>query len=111
MSRYERYEILKNSSDLYDNFFKDRNIKYINHLETKQLKKPTIQQLSELNIVEHVWAQHDKYWRLSQKYYGDPTYWWVISFFNEAPTEHELSTGQVIYIPLPLDRILFYIEG
>ena len=111
MSRYDRHFTLKNSSDLYENFFKDRNIKFINQFETKDLKYPTTQQISQLNLIEHVWAQHDKFWRLSEKYYGDPNYWWVIAFFNEKPTEHNANIGDIVIIPTPLERILFYIQG
>jgi hypothetical protein len=110
-SRYERLKELKNSADLYQKTFVDRNVKFVNQYETQTFNYPTGLQLRQLQFVEHAWAQHDKFWRLSEKYYGDPNYWWVISFYNQKPTDHEVSIGEIILIPTPLEKILFYIEG
>lgn len=110
-SRYSDVKILENKSDVYKNFFSDRNVNFISQYETQALNYPTQQQINQLQLVEYVWAQHDRYWRLAETYYGDPKYWWVISFFNKKPTEAEINIGDLIYIPMPLERIVFYIKG
>jgi len=109
--RYERSEIFSNNNFLYDKSLQDRNIKVIKQYGTQELSYPDLEQISELTLSQYVWKQHDKFWRLSDKYYGDPKYWWVISFYNKKPTEAELKAGDVIIIPQPLDKILFYIKG
>lgn len=110
-SRYDRVNIIENRADLYKNFFTDRNVNFISQYETQILYYPTQEQINQLELSEHVWAQHDKFWRLAETYYGDPKYWWIISFFNKKPTEAEVNIGDVIYVPSPLDRIVFYIKG
>jgi hypothetical protein len=40
-----------------------------------------------------------------------PTYWWVIAQYNKKPTESQLSPGDIVYIPIPLEKILGYYGG
>lgn len=110
-NRYLKEAFAKNESDFYKNYFIDRNVKFINHYPTQTLFYPTQDQINQLDLAEHVWSQHDRFWRLAENYYGNPEYWWVISFFNKKPTEAEVLLGDLIIIPLPLERIIYYIKG
>lgn len=111
MGRYDNLKVLKNSSEIYESFFVDRMVNFINQYGSQDLNYPSQKQVNQLKFIEHVWAQHDRYWRLSEKHYGDPNYWWVIAFFNQKPTESDVVIGETIIVPLPLERILFFIEG
>lgn len=109
--RYSQSNILSNSNEMYSTLLAERNVNKINHHETQKLMFPTREQLAQLSTTPYVWKSNDKYWKLSDKYYGDPSYWWVISFFNKKPTEMELNIGDIIYIPQPLEKILYFIKG
>ena len=63
--------------------------------------------LENLQSVQHIWKTGDRYYKLAAKYYGEPTYWWVIALYNKAPTEAHLQLGDVIDIPVPLETITF----
>jgi hypothetical protein len=110
-SRYENSALLVNKSEIYEKLLKERNVKKINQYGTQTLFYPTREERAQLNIAQHIWSSTDKFWRLSEKYYGDPQYWWVIAFYNEKPTELDVSSGDIILIPQPLDQVLFYIKG
>jgi nucleoid-associated protein YgaU len=56
--------------------------------------------------IEHIWKTGDRYYKLSNTYYGNPEYWWVIARYNFAPTEGHLKSGRLIIIPTPLNRVL-----
>lgn len=109
--RYLDSDIFINKNEIYTKSFQDRNIKLIRQYNTQDLNYPTLEQRKELQLIEYTWKSHDKLWRLSSNFYKDPNYWWVIAFYNKKATEFEYNIGDVIYIPQPLDKILFYIKG
>ena len=47
-----------------------------------------------------------KLYKLADKYYGNPDYWWVIAWYNKKPTDLHFKTGDTVYIPFPVDKIL-----
>ena len=72
---------------------------------------PEIPHMSEkliagLNLEAHRWTVGDKFYKLADMYYNDPKLWWVIALFNKLPTEGHVELGDLIYIPLPLDKVL-----
>ena len=99
-----------NSNDLYDEFFEDRGVNFIEQYKTPTLNYPTADEISNLDLVDHLWTYGDRYYKLAHKYYGDSKFWWVIGWFNRKPTECHVQKGQVIVIPLPLEKILAYYE-
>ena len=83
-----------------------RGIKNITHYNVNTLKYPTVQQIQNLFIVKHIWTSKDKYWKLSEQYYGDPKYWWVIAWYNKKPIESMIGIGEYVSIPQPLSDVL-----
>jgi nucleoid-associated protein YgaU len=110
ISRYGNRKIVINRLTQYENLFKKRGIKQINQYTTPKLPFPTQEEFSELSVVNHLWKQGDKYYKLASEHYDDPTLWWVIAWFNQIPTETTLQPGDVILVPLPLDKILEYYD-
>ena len=108
-SRYERLKQLKNSADLYQKTFVDRNVKFVNQYETPTFNYPTKDNLKNLDIIQHVWKDGDRFYKLAAKYYGDPRDWWIIALYNSLPTESHIKVGDVILIPTPLIQVLEYI--
>ena len=60
-------------------------------------------------LVEFKTSYNSSAFKLASKYYDDPTMWWVIAFYNQKPTEFHLKLGDLVYIPVPLETVLFYI--
>jgi nucleoid-associated protein YgaU len=108
VSRYDNRKTGINDDEKYENKFEKRNTVSIQQFLTPKLKHPTVDQIANLTTVEVVWIEGDRYWKLASQYYNDPKMWWVIAWFNKAPTEQHLSIGDMVVIPLPLTKILDY---
>ena len=77
-----------------------------NYHSTPILNHPTKRQRASIRKVGHIWKETDSYWKLSTAFYGDPSYWWVIAWYNQAPTESHLHPGERIFIPTNLTDAL-----
>ena len=69
------------------------------------------EQYANLQIAYHVWGEGDRYYKLAEKYYGNPEDWWIIAKFNQKPTESHIKVGDIISVPTPLDLVLEYMLG
>jgi hypothetical protein len=104
--RYENVDVFINKSKLYSSTFRDRGVSQVRQYGTRNLKFPSVEQMTELNIIAHTWKYGDRYHRLADDHYGDSKLWWVIAFFNQKPTESNLEFGSIVYIPHPLETII-----
>jgi len=105
-TRYDNRLILLNKDELYMKFIEERNLKSIRQYGTGTLKYPTVDELKSITRVRHIWKTGDRYFKLAIKYYGSAQYWWVIALFNQKPTEANVTVGDLIYVPTPLEAIL-----
>lgn len=110
VSRYDNREIGINKTDLYAGLMDERNLKQIRQYFTGRLRFPTPSEIKRLQMVSHTWTTGDRYYKLAAKYYNNSKLWWIIAWFNAKPTEGHLRLGDVIQIPLPLDKVLKYLE-
>ena len=107
-NRYLNRPIRLNNEEFYEEFFTQRGIRQLNQYLTPNFPKLTTDRKMALETVDHVWKVGDKLYKLAAKYYGDSTLWWLIAWYNEQPTEAHYTLGQIVYIPLPLGRVLSY---
>ncbi len=105
-TRYDYRTIFYNREPLYDNIFEERHVKGIRHYDTPTFKYPTVAEISGMTKKTHIWSTGDRFYKLAIENYGAAQYWWVIALFNKKPTEAQIQTGDVIYIPMPLENIL-----
>lgn len=107
MGRYNKYKTLNNTSDYYKPLREIRNkSKALKHYETPIIHNPTVAERASLKTTSHIWKYGDRFYKLADQYYGDVRFWWVIAWYNGAPTEATLTNGNVIYIPLNLENAL-----
>ena len=104
--RYNNRLLFRNDNVTYETILEDRHVKFIRQYGTARIAAPTIAQRASLNSVSHIWKVGDRFWKLAIRFYNDPQYWWLIALYNQAPTESDLSVGNPIQIPLPLERAL-----
>ena len=104
MHRNLNRNVLINDHPLYKKKAEDRGLQHFIQYGVASMAAPTPGQVAELTTIPHIWSHGDKYYKLAAEYYGDPTYWWVIAWFNEKPTDGHLSVGMPVYIPLPLEQ-------
>jgi nucleoid-associated protein YgaU len=110
VSRYDAREIFTNNHSEYDEVFEKRNTKSILQYDTANLKHPTASEIANLSTINHVWREGDRFWKIASKYYNQPKLWWVIAWFNRMPTEGQVKLGDIVVIPLPLSKILDYLD-
>ena len=106
--RYDNRQTVQVLKNYYKSFLDKRNLKNVNIYKTPILPYPTPGQANNLNSIRHTWGTGDRYYKLAYKYYGDKELWWVIAHFNQKPTESHVSPGDVVFIPYPLDSVLYY---
>ena len=109
-TRYDRRRVLTNTNQLYEKTLEERNVNSIRHYSTPEMSFPSVEEIRNLTKVRHIWRTGDRYFKLAIEYYNSAQYWWVIAMFNQKPTEADLSVGDLIYIPLPLQDILRYYD-
>lgn len=110
--RYDYSRIFENSDEQYKKVFDSKGKTFIKQYGTQTLRQVTDDMKLQLNEVPRAWASGDRYYKLSQEYYDDFRYWWLIAWYNSKPTEQHNSIGDIIYIPLPLNKALnFYFGG
>jgi len=106
MSRYRKTDSFLNDDQLYESHFKQRRLGGIFQYETAFFPKITDEEYEDTDSILHIWKVGDRYTKLSQIYYKDPQYWWVIALYNQRPTESHVSVGDEIYVPTPLETAL-----
>ena len=107
-SRYRNRVVRTNSNVLYRESLKKRFRSLIRQYTTPVLDYPSVGEMEDLVVTNHVWSQGDRYYKLAHKHYGDAELWWIIAWYNNSPTESHLKLGDVIFIPSPLERLLYY---
>ncbi len=105
-NRYDDRAVYRNNNDVYESILDARDVKFIRQYGSPHFRYPSSAQMAELQTLQHIWKTGDRYFKLATEYYTSPEYWWIIAQFNKRPTEGHLKPGDVIYIPLPLERIL-----
>lgn len=111
INRYKNRRVVKNEKELYSDTFKKRNVKFINQYSTAKYSYPDVNQYNDLTIIKHAWKEGDRFYKLAELYYGDARDWWIIARFNLKPTESHFEIGDIVEIPLPLDRVVEYLKG
>ena len=108
--RYDgRSFILNNDHEYKKKFFNDRGVEEIVQYDTAEFGYPDVDDMQDIETVIVRWNATSKLYNLADRYYGSPSYWWVIALFNKKPTEAEFKVGDTVYIPTSLDTILpFY---
>ena len=105
-SRYDRVERVLNTNEVYAKHFENRGVEFLTQYRTFIMNYPSAEDIAELQLVGHIWTVGDRYYKLADRFYNDPTLWWVIAFFNKRPTESDIKFGDIVYIQNPLDKIM-----
>ena len=106
MSRYRKQKIFSNDEEYYDYLRKKRGIKSVLHYSTPMLKNPTVVDRTLIVTTSHIWKYGDRFYNLAHKFYDDPSYWWIVAWYNGLPTEADIQNGDLIEIPINLNEAL-----
>ena len=111
MPRHGTENLIENTEELYEEILEGRGLTKITHYRTPRWPKLTAKVRSRFVRQRHTWKLGDKYYKLANQYYGDPKLWWVIAWYNSTPTEASLQPGDVISIPVELEKTLKILRG
>lgn len=107
IDRYKNNRILKNDTEEYRTFIERRGLTSITHYGMGGLKYPTASEIGNFDIQKEEWKKGSALWKLAAQYYNNRSeLWWVIAQFNQKPTDHHFIIGDIVYIPMPLDKVL-----
>ena len=108
--RYKNQEVFVNVGEAYKRYLKKtRGISQIKQYNTPTFRHPEANEIKNFKTIKHIWGTGDRYFKLAEEYYDDPEMWWVIALYNQKPTEFHVKLGDVIFVPVPLETVLFYI--
>ena len=103
-SRYSKTAIRLLRNNLYNYYLQNRNLTKLNHYESPRLAN--IRSFQNIRVINHTWVDGDRFIKLADRYYSDPTLWWVIAYYNLMPTEIYVIPGMIIQIPFPIEDIV-----
>ena len=106
ISRYKKTKLSIVDKSVYKEILKNRPTKNLQVISFERFKELKVSELLGLSLETHIWGPSDRFYKLSNKYYGSPVYWWIIAYFNHTPLESDVRVGQKMLIPVPLERIL-----
>ena len=108
--RYKNQRVFLNDTEAYKRYLKNRGLKHVKQYSTPKMFYPSdVQASANFTAQRRIWGVGDRYYKFADEYYQDPAMWWVIAFYNQKPTEFHVKPGDVIFIPTPLDSVLYSI--
>jgi len=105
-SRYQNNITFRNTDPSYINQFTARRVDHI-----VQHSTVVFNWSANFDIEEEYWGVGFRFYKLADKYYGDPSLWWIIPWFNQKPLESDFEAGDPVMIPLPLESVLGFFRG
>ena len=110
MSRYFNRPKAINNDEMYKRYLKKRGKGSIDQYRTPIYNPVPEGILETFEIYSYIFQVGDAYWKISDAFYGDPKYWWVIASFNRKPTISHIKVGDIIHVPLDLTAALELLE-
>ena len=96
MAIYKDSKFSNNSTKLYEKVLEERGVKNIYQFRTKIFDKID---LSTIPSTKYIWKKGDNLFKLANRFYSNKNYWWIISYFNQKPTDADFELGEEILIP------------
>ncbi len=108
-SRYDKIQNVKNSDFDYKKVFSSRYglSDFIVQKKRMGLEYPDYEKISSLIFAYETWQIGSRLHKFSEKYYNNPSYWWLIGFYNKKPIDANYSIGDIVKIPVSLEEAYF----
>ena len=89
-----------------ESFFDKRDIQQLTQYETARFYYPSIRERQSMSVATINWTATSKLYNLAHQYYGDPSLWWIVAWYNQKPTEAHFNIGDIIYVPTDYGEIM-----
>ena len=106
ISRYDLRTQALVANDIYREMLEARGVRWIKLYRTARLKYPSPAELRNIETITHIWKMGDRYEKMAFQFYGDAKLWWVIAWFNKRPGEFTNRIGDVLHVPISLEKAL-----
>ena len=102
-------DILANNTESIADVLSRRGLTEIEHHSKIDLKSVSMVVRAELNQngKKHIFKLGDRLFKIAFDEYGDSKYWYLLAWWNKKPTDFHCKIGDIIYIPKPLQEVLF----
>jgi len=106
-NRYNNQKNILNSSSYYKEILEQKNLKSIKHKGVYNFEILKQNLLSNnISSLDYTWKNNDKIYNISNLFYKDPNYGWLILFSNGLSSEFEIKVGNIVKIYFPLNTII-----
>jgi hypothetical protein len=105
--RYRNRMIISNDNQMYSDLLEERDVDSIQQYTT--VSNIDLTKIEGVRTINHVWKTGDRYFKLANQYYGRPELWWIIALYNKKPTEGSLKRGDLVFVPTPVETLLYYL--
>jgi len=106
-SRFDNRRVFINRKPIYNDYLINRGTPgFVRQYTTARMPRISQGAYDNLLMTEEMWGLGDRLCKLAGKHYGDSTYWWVIAYFNNKPTDAHFNIGDIVYIPVSLSDAL-----
>ena len=95
-SRYTFRPLVINRSEAFREWFDRRKINFVRQYSTPKMGYPSAEDIADLTTIGHIWTLGDRFYKLAHQHYGN--------------SEAQVTLGDVIDIPLPIERVLRMLE-
>jgi len=107
MGRNIDRRIVYNDSEAVAIMLARRGKESVEHYGKIDINPIFLEDRAALNTKKHVFTIGDRLFKLAYKEYGDSQYWYLLAWWNKKPTDFHCKVGDVIYIPFPLQDVLY----
>lgn len=105
-NRYNFRNVMYTDQESQFKILDRRGLKYARFLSSPNFFFPSDDIINSIEYYKYSWTQGDKMYKVSSKFYGDPSYWWIILLFNKIPSEMNLNAGDLVKIPARIEEII-----
>lgn len=105
ISRYRRSQVLQDkfAFKLDKKTKKKLNLTFFDKISMTSIDNNAF---ADMTLEEVIFKDTDTLMGLAQRYYGSPSYWWVIALVNNVGSERDIALGQTLVILKPLEVLL-----
>jgi len=91
-----------NNDTRYKKIFDERGVE-----EIRQFRTPTIKETPDyITTFDYEWKYGDSFWSISNKFFRNVKYWYIIAQINNKPSESHIAVGETIKIPYDIYEAL-----
>jgi hypothetical protein len=95
-----------NYNELYKKYFNSKSNPFVEHYVTPDYSRFDDDFIKNLDTIKYTWKSGDSWWKISQAFFGRPSYGWILGLLNRKPMEWMVTVGDTIIVPRAIEDII-----